>query len=99
MRSNKTPMERLINVLKMKMPVNVVGESDDIEGNTDRIRVLAKKKPNSVIIFVIESSPDRTEYVIENILEDHNSKYEKKDSRGQMRVKYVVNKVDDNTFS
>ena len=91
-------MERLVRVLQMKMPVNVVGESDDIEGNSDKIRVLAKEKPNSVILFIMESSPERTEYVVENILEDHNSQYERKDSRGQMRVKYVVNKVDNNTF-
>ena len=98
MGSNKTAMERLVRVLQMKMPVNVVGESDDIEGNSDKIRVLAKEKPNSVILFIMESSPERTEYVVENILEDHNSQYERKDSRGQMRVKYVVNKVDNSTF-
>lgn len=99
MRGNKTAMERLIKVLDMKMPVNIVGESDDIEGNKNEIRVIVKEKPESVIIFVIESSPERTEHVVENVLNDHNSQYKKKESKGQMRLKYVVESVDENTFA
>lgn len=99
MEKNKTKMKRLVNVLKMKMPINIVGESDDISGNKDKIRAIIKEKPDSIIFFVIESSPKRTEHVVENVLDDHNAQYQKKEPRGQMRVKYVVKEVDEKTFA
>lgn len=99
MGGNTSSMERLVNILDMKMPVSIVGESDDIEGNKDEIRIIVKEKPESVIIFVIEDSPERTEHVVEGVLNDHKSQYEKRDSKGQMRVKYIVESVDENTFA
>jgi len=99
MGENTTSMERLVNILNMKMPVNIVGESDDIEGNKDEIRIIIKEKPESVIIFVIDSSPERTEHVVEGVLNDHNSQYDEREAKGQMRVKYIVESVDENTFA
>lgn len=99
MEENKTKMKRLVNVLKMKMPINIVGESDDISGNKHKIRAIIKEKPDSIIFFVIESSPKRTEHVVENVLDDHNAQYQKKESGGQMRVKYVIEGVDEKTLA
>lgn len=83
----------------MKMPVSIVGEPDDIEGNKDEVRIIVKEKSESVIVFVIEDSPERTEHVVEGVLNDHNSQYEEREAKGQIRVKYIVESVDENTFA
>lgn len=98
MGSKLSVQEQLLGVLEMKMPINRVNGSDEINGRFDKIRAIARKEDDRLTIFVFEKSPSRTEDTIDNILADHNCRYEKEDSTAEFRTKYVIKQIDDSTF-
>lgn len=80
------------------MPLNRIGETNTTQANPDKFNVLAKDKGDQVVIFVVDGAPSRVNTTIENTLDDHNSIYEKVESKDDMKCKYIVRKLDPKTF-
>lgn len=98
MKSEKNSMRRLINILEMRMPLDRVGETGSRLLGNDRTRLIVKVEEDSAILSVVEESPERTEYAVEEILDGHNAVYDKTYSNDEMKIKYVITDVDDSTF-
>lgn len=93
-RDEKDSIERLINVIRFRIPLNRVEFPDNVEDTA----VIARRDGEQLTLLVPDRFPRRTNTQLKNIFDNHNVVYDESDANGSIETKYTVKEVDSDSF-